>query len=115
MSFDGINGSSLRATVAACATPATVDVAARTAAEPKHATPAHAHACRFCREPQRHTFVDFGMSPLCESFLAREQLDAMESFYPLCAFLCERCLLVQLPQYVSAADIFSEYAYFSSY
>jgi len=73
------------------------------------------HSCRFCQAPLRETFVDLGMSPLCESYLDAEQIDAMEPFYPLHAYVCERCWLVQLPEYVSAAEIFSEYAYFSSY
>ncbi|HVC97069.1 MAG TPA: class I SAM-dependent methyltransferase [Pirellulales bacterium] len=73
------------------------------------------HACRFCGASLEHRFVDLGMSPLCESFLGPGQLDAMEPFYPLQAFVCGRCLLVQLPEYVGAARIFSEYAYFSSY
>ena len=73
------------------------------------------HACRFCEAPLTRQFVDLGMSPLCESFLGPEQLDMMEPFYPLTVYVCERCMLVQLPQYVSAAHIFREYAYFSSY
>ncbi|HEV7223983.1 MAG TPA: methyltransferase domain-containing protein, partial [Pirellulales bacterium] len=73
------------------------------------------HGCRFCQAPLRQTFVDLGMSPLCESYLDAAQIDAMEPFYPLRAYVCERCWLVQLPEYVSAAEIFSEYAYFSSY
>ena len=72
-------------------------------------------ACRFCTSPLRHVFVDLGMSPLCESFLAAEQLNGMEPFYPLKVWVCDRCFLVQLEEYVSAAEIFSEYAYFSSY
>src|SRR5262249_6854399 len=36
-------------------------------------------------------------------------------FYPLHVFICENCFLVQLQEYVSPADIFTEYAYFSSY
>jgi SAM-dependent methyltransferase len=72
-------------------------------------------ACRFCGAPLRHTFVDLGMSPLCESYVPAERLAAMEPFYPLHAKVCERCLLVQLEAFVSASDIFSEYAYFSSY
>jgi len=71
--------------------------------------------CRFCGAPLEQTFVDLGMSPLCESFLTREQLDEMEPFYPLHAYVCQRCYLVQLSEYVSPAEIFSEYAYFSSY
>lgn len=71
--------------------------------------------CRFCGEPLRHTFVDLGMSPLCESYVAPEQRNQMEPFYPLHVHVCSRCYLVQLEQYVSAENIFTEYAYFSSY
>lgn len=71
--------------------------------------------CRFCREPLRFTFVDLGMSPLCESYLSLDQLNQMEPFYPLHAYVCENCYLVQLEEYVSREDIFIEYAYFSSY
>jgi 2-polyprenyl-3-methyl-5-hydroxy-6-metoxy-1,4-benzoquinol methylase len=55
------------------------------------------------------------MSPLCESFLRSDQLNSMEAFYPLHVLVCDRCFLVQLEEYVSPAEIFTEYAYFSSY
>jgi SAM-dependent methyltransferase len=55
------------------------------------------------------------MSPLCESYVSPDNLDAMEKFYPLHVRVCDSCLLVQLPAYVSGEDIFSDYAYFSSY
>ncbi|MEZ5851170.1 MAG: class I SAM-dependent methyltransferase [Hyphomicrobiaceae bacterium] len=71
--------------------------------------------CRLCSAPVRHTFVDLGMSPLCESFLARSELDQMEPYYPLHVMICEHCLLVQLKEYVKPDHIFTEYAYFSSY
>lgn len=71
--------------------------------------------CRSCGAALRRTFVDLGMSPLCESFLRADQLDEMEPFYPLDVRICESCLLVQLPAYVGSAEIFSEYAYFSAY
>ena len=71
--------------------------------------------CRFCRAPLRHTFVDLGMSPLCESFLSEAQLDEMEPFYPLHVWVCGECYLVQLQEYVSPGKIFSHYAYFSSF
>jgi SAM-dependent methyltransferase len=77
--------------------------------------PGHEPSCRFCGEPLRHTFVDLGMSPLSESYLDRAQLDAMEPFYPLHVRVCSRCFLVQLSAYVSGEEIFTEYAYFSSY
>lgn len=73
------------------------------------------HCCRFCSTKLEHTFVDLGMSPLCESYLTPEQLNQMEPFYPLHVYVCDRCFLVQLQQYVSPKEIFSEYAYFSSY
>jgi SAM-dependent methyltransferase len=71
--------------------------------------------CLFCNAPLKHTFVDLGMSPLCESYRSREQLNQMEPFYPLHVKVCEQCFLVQLEQYVSAEHIFTEYAYFSSF
>jgi SAM-dependent methyltransferase len=72
--------------------------------------------CRLCGTALRRTFVDLGMSPLCESFLSAEDLDRMEPFYPLHARICEECLLVQLDAHVPAAEIFGgDYAYFSSY
>jgi SAM-dependent methyltransferase len=60
-------------------------------------------------------FVDLGMSPPCEDFLPQGRLHEPEMFYPLDVRICDRCLLVQLPTYVSAESIFGEYAYFSSY
>lgn len=71
--------------------------------------------CRGCGAGLAREFVDLGMSPLCESFLPAEQLNAMEPFYPLRVFVCESCFLVQLQEYVSPEDIFTEYAYFSSF
>jgi hypothetical protein len=71
--------------------------------------------CRFCAAPLTTTFVDLGMSPLCESFLQAAAINHMEPFYPLHVFVCEKCLLVQLEEFVAPDAIFSEYAYFSSY
>jgi hypothetical protein len=71
--------------------------------------------CRFCGARLAHTFVDLGMSPLCESFLTADQLNEMEPFYPLHAYVCGDCFLVQVGDYVAPEAIFTEYAYFSSY
>ena len=71
--------------------------------------------CRFCDSPLRFTFVDLGMSPLCQTVIRPEQRNDMEPFYPLHAWVCDQCFLVQLEEYVAPADIFTEYAYFSSY
>jgi hypothetical protein len=81
---------------------------------PPRKTSTRAH-CRFCKSPLNHTFVDLGMSPLCESYLTADQLNRMEPFYPLHVKVCEQCYLVQLEEYVSREHIFTEYAYFSSY
>ena len=71
--------------------------------------------CRLCGAELNHTFVDLGMSPPCESYLRADEIDQGETFYPLHVRVCHECLLVQLPAYVPAEDIFSDYAYFSSY
>jgi SAM-dependent methyltransferase len=71
--------------------------------------------CRFCDTPLHFTFVDLGMSPLCQTVIREEQTNAMEPFYPLHAYVCDECYLVQLEEYVAPADIFTEYAYFSAY
>lgn len=71
--------------------------------------------CRFCQKPLEHTFVDLGMSPPCESYVTPVQLSLMERFYPLHVYLCDQCFLVQLQEYIPPAEIFSDYAYFSSY
>jgi SAM-dependent methyltransferase len=71
--------------------------------------------CRFCGQPLQTTFVDLGMSPLCQTHIEQHQLNHMEPFYPLHAWVCQKCFLVQLEEYVAPANIFTEYAYFSSY
>src|SRR4051794_17932669 len=55
--------------------------------------------CRFCDHPLSHTFVDLGMSPLCESFVPAAEANAMEAFFPLHVWVCEECFLVQLEEY----------------
>lgn len=71
--------------------------------------------CRFCENILKYSFVDLGMSPLANSYLKEDQIHQMEPFYPLHAYVCERCYLVQLKEFQSPDQIFSEYAYFSSY
>jgi len=71
--------------------------------------------CRFCAADLRRSFVDLGRSPLANSFLSVADLRSMEPFYPLHVYVCDNCLLVQLEEYESAAHIFGDYLYFSSY
>jgi hypothetical protein len=71
--------------------------------------------CRFCDQPLDHLAVDLGMSPLCQSQIEVEGLNQSEIFYPLRAFVCEHCWLIQVHEHVHGEEIFSHYAYFSSY
>ncbi len=71
--------------------------------------------CRFCAAELKTTFVDLGMSPPCQTHIEPRDLNSMERFYPLHAWVCETCFLVQLEEYVTPDQIFSDYAYFSSY
>jgi hypothetical protein len=72
--------------------------------------------CRFCEAELRHRFVDLGMSPLCQTQIAPDELNRMEPFYPLLVHVCEKCFLVQLEEYVAPDIVFgSDYPYFSSY
>ena len=71
--------------------------------------------CRFCQTELHRTFVDLGMSPLCETYPSAAELNRGETYYPLHVYVCEQCWLVQLQEYESAENIFSDYAYFSSY
>ena len=80
-----------------------------------HLKPHDTMNCRFCSAPLHRTFVDLGASPLANSYLSREQLAGPETFYPLHTYVCDTCHLVQLPEAASPEDIFSDYAYFSSF
>lgn len=71
--------------------------------------------CRFCQTPLQHSFADLGLSPLSNSYVRPEHQDRGEKFYPLHAYVCSACKLVQLEEFESPEAIFSDYAYFSSY
>jgi SAM-dependent methyltransferase len=72
-------------------------------------------ACRSCGAALSEVFVDLGSSPLANSYLDAAGLRQAEPFYPLCVYVCDACWLCQLPESASPAEIFSDYAYFSSY
>lgn len=72
-------------------------------------------SCRNCGARLEHTFVDLGLSPLANSFICERDLDRPQTFYPLHAYVCGQCFLVQLEKFESPENIFSDYAYFSSY
>ena len=71
--------------------------------------------CRFCGANLEHTFVDLGMSPLCETYPSAAELNRGEVYYPLHVYVCSSCFLVQLEEYESRENIFDDYPYFSSF
>ncbi len=71
--------------------------------------------CRFCGNRLTENFADLGMSPLSNAFVAPENAQRMEPFYPLHAFVCDKCYLVQLDEFELPEHIFEDYLYFSSF
>jgi 2-polyprenyl-3-methyl-5-hydroxy-6-metoxy-1,4-benzoquinol methylase len=90
-------------------------MAAITLAAPEIQEKTTGAVCRFCGTGLRRTFVDLGMSPLCQTCPSQSDLKAGEMYYPLNVYVCEECFLVQLEELESPEKIFTEYAYFSSY
>jgi SAM-dependent methyltransferase len=80
-----------------------------------HQQPTPTKPCRFCGVSLERTFVDLGMSPLCETYPSTNELDRGEVYYPLRVYVCDRCFLVQLGEYETPENIFGDYPYFSSY
>ncbi len=75
-----------------------------------------APVCRHCQAPLQTSFCDLGMSPLANSYVPVAEAARMEPFYPLHAYVCGQCFLVQLQDFEAAENIFSEdYAYYSSF
>ena len=68
--------------------------------------------CRGCGTLLEHTFVDLGLSPLANSYVPAERARSGEMFFPLHAYVCGKCFLVQLEEFESPEHIFSDYAYF---
>jgi SAM-dependent methyltransferase len=79
------------------------------------ATAGRGFACRGCGTPVTRSVLDLGATPLANSYLDEAALARPEPRYPLHLFICEKCLLVQLEALVSPEELFSDYAYFSSY
>jgi len=72
-------------------------------------------ACRSCDAPLQDIFCDLGSSPLANSYVPPNRLDQEEPRFPLTAYVCTRCWLVQLPAHEKPDSIFTDYAYFTSY
>ena len=60
-------------------------------------------------------FVDLGHQPPSNAYVPPEGLGAPEVTFPLKAYVCEECWLVQVPAHAAADALFTaDYAYFSS-
>jgi SAM-dependent methyltransferase len=77
--------------------------------------PVRTVTCRFCGTGLRRTFIDLGMSPLCETYPTSAEFRRGEMYYPLHVYVCEQCWLVQLEEYERPENIFSDYPYFASF
>ena len=72
--------------------------------------------CRACGAQLTHTFANLGVAPLSNAFVSQEQIELGETFYPLHAYVCNSCFLVQLAEFEQPENIFhDDYVYFSSY
>lgn len=72
-------------------------------------------ACRSCGVPLAEVFVDLGTSPVSNAFVRAASCNRPEPFYPLKAYVCGSCFLVQIEDVVAPEGHFhGDYAYFSS-
>lgn len=71
--------------------------------------------CRFCSAPLSEIVADLGVLPLSNAYVHPDRLLDPELFYPLVAYVCGRCFLVQVGSFTTPEHLFSDYAYFSSY
>ena len=71
--------------------------------------------CRFCAAPLIESFVDLGTMPPANYYLWPGELGVAELFYPLHSYVCGDCHLVQIEKVQTPEQLFSYYAYFSSY
>ena len=72
-------------------------------------------SCRSCGHALSVDVVDLGLSPPSNALTPPDALDRDETFYPLHAYVCDRCFLVQLDVFATPAELFRDYRYFSSY
>lgn len=71
-------------------------------------------SCRLCGAGLEHIMADLGVSPLANGLLQASDLNRPEVFYPLTVYYCAHCHLVQLEEFESPEQIFSDYPYLSS-
>jgi hypothetical protein len=80
------------------------------------ATPGVAPKCRHCGSDLTLKLISLGLSPVANDYVEPAAYMKAEPFYPLEAFVCNECRLVQTRDLLAASDIFrADYAYFSSH
>ncbi|MEX2455407.1 MAG: class I SAM-dependent methyltransferase [Rhodospirillaceae bacterium] len=93
-----------------------MSLARSVAAEPRPGErPASGPPCRLCGAALHRTFADLGAQPSANAYLPADRLAAMEPTWPLHAYVCDGCRLVQLEALHSSEELFADYAYFASY
>lgn len=70
--------------------------------------------CRNCKSQLENEFINLGDMPSANSFLQKNDVKN-EKVFPLCVYVCRECYLVQIPEIRTPEELFSNYAYFSSY
>lgn len=79
------------------------------------ASPATTPDCQYCGTPLTISWLDLGLQPLANNYQGTAEEAASARQYPLHARVCSNCWLVQVDRDVPPEEIFSDYAYFSSY
>lgn len=72
-------------------------------------------SCRFCESEVKLSLIDLGVQPLANSYISLAQKNQNEPRYPLQVRVCQNCRLAQVEAATAPENIFSDYAYFSSY
>jgi len=71
--------------------------------------------CLACGSTRQRLIVALGDQPLANAYLKEDALEREEPVYPLDLYLCEDCKLVHIEVVATSQEIFSDYAYFSSF
>ncbi|MGB0000629.1 MAG: hypothetical protein WBQ04_10985, partial [Candidatus Acidiferrales bacterium] len=72
--------------------------------------------CRICHSSEIQSVLSLGTTPLADALRQKEQLQEVESKFPLNVAFCPRCSLVQLLETVPPDVLFcQDYPYYSSF
>ncbi|PCJ54397.1 MAG: SAM-dependent methyltransferase [Candidatus Hydrogenedentota bacterium] len=71
--------------------------------------------CIFCGSSDQQLILPLGQQPLSNAYLKPEQANLVEPTFPLDLYLCKDCMLSHIEVVATSEEIFSDYAYFSSF